>query len=403
MYPLRAVTGTPAARPFAEDPADRPGLGQVGDDRRGAVGVDVADLVGRRAWRRGGPPGWRSRCRRPSGSSPPTGAGVAARAEAEDLAVDPGPAGQGVLALLEDQDARPLAGDPAVAGDVERPAGPRGLAPPVRHLVEQAHPDQAQRVDLGVGPAGDHHVGPAPGDDPGGLADRHVRGRLGLGDRVARPLAVEQDRDVAGQHVRQVLQEPDRRDLADPLAAVGVVVERAVGLEAGVDRRGQLVQLGRDQAGAEVHADPGRVDPAVDQPGVEDGQLGRGDRELDVAGHVLQALADRLPEPGDGQVLHRLVVEVGDLAADVVGQAVDGEGPDLADGPPALGQRRPERLDPDAQRRDEAQSGDDHSSFGTGHGVTRPSPPRSIVANGDRSGRSVRGGLSRRLGSTRGR
>ena len=37
-----------------------------------------------------------------------------------------------------------------------------------------------------------------------------------------------------------------------------------------VDRRGQLIQLGRDQAGAQIHAHPGRVDRRpLDEPAVE--------------------------------------------------------------------------------------------------------------------------------------
>ena len=102
----------------------------------------------------------------------------------------------------------------------------RRVALPARHVVEQAHPDQAQRMDLGVGPAGDHHVGPAAGDDPRRLGDRQVGRGVGLGDRVARPLAVDQDRDVAGEHVGQILQQPDRLDHPDRFAAPDLVVER---------------------------------------------------------------------------------------------------------------------------------------------------------------------------------
>ena len=59
------------------------------------------------------------------------------------------------------------------------------------------------------------------------------------------------------------------------------------------DRRRQLVELAGDQPGAQVDADPGRIDAAVDQPGVDHRELRGRDRELDVAGHVLPALAQR--------------------------------------------------------------------------------------------------------------
>ena len=130
-----------AARP--EDPLERPGFRQVGDLGGRAVGVDVADIRRRQAgFLEGGGDGDLGAAA--VGIEPAGGHGVAARAAAQDLAVDPGPAVPGVLFFLEDQDARPLAGNPAVATAVERPAGLRRLALPPRHVLEQAHPDHAR-------------------------------------------------------------------------------------------------------------------------------------------------------------------------------------------------------------------------------------------------------------------
>ena len=200
------------------------GLGQVGDPGGRAVGVHVADIgrVQPGILERGGDGDLGAAA---LGVQAAAGHGVAARAAAQDLAVDLAPRAQGVLALLQDHDPRPLARHPAVATAVERPARLRRLALPPRHVLEQAHPDQAQRVDLRVGAARDHHVGPSPADDPRRLGDGQVGRGVGLGDRVARPLAVDQDRDVAGEHVGQVLQEPDRLDHPDRLAAPDLEVE----------------------------------------------------------------------------------------------------------------------------------------------------------------------------------
>src|SRR5208337_2000624 len=130
-----------------------------------------------------------------------TGHRVTTRAGAEQLAMNHGPPPQGMLALFQNQDPGTLPGYRPVAPQVKRPASPRGLSPPVRHDMVQVQTDKAQGMDLRVGPTGDHHVGLAASDDPGGLGDRQVGRGITLGDRVARPLAVHEDRDVAGQHV----------------------------------------------------------------------------------------------------------------------------------------------------------------------------------------------------------
>ena len=79
--------------------------------------------------------------------------------------MDSSPAPQGVLSLLEDQDARPFARDPAVATAVKGATRLARVALPSRHIVEHRHPQQAQRMDLRVGASGDHHVGTASSDD----------------------------------------------------------------------------------------------------------------------------------------------------------------------------------------------------------------------------------------------
>ena len=55
--------------------------------------------------------------------------------------------------------------------------------------------------------------------------------------------------------------------------------------------RRQLIELGGDQARAQVDAHPGRIHAPLIQPGVDERQLRRRDAELDVSSHVLPALA----------------------------------------------------------------------------------------------------------------
>ena len=93
-----------------------------------------------------------------------------------------------------------------------RRAGGRRAGTPGRVALPPRHVRRAGPCGPGSGGGswsrrpGDHHVGPAPADDPRRLGDGQVGRCVGLGDRVARPLAVDQDRDVAGEHVGQVLQ-----------------------------------------------------------------------------------------------------------------------------------------------------------------------------------------------------
>ncbi len=109
---------------------------------------------------------------------------VAARAEAEDLAVNPCASFESMFTLFENR-IPPLRRGPSRRVGRRTAGRHRWFTLPVRHLLEQAHADQAERMDLRVGSAGDHHVGAASSDDPARLADRQVRGGLGLGDRVA--------------------------------------------------------------------------------------------------------------------------------------------------------------------------------------------------------------------------
>ena len=177
------------ARVLAEHPLDRQGLGLVVVRRRGAVGVDVADVLGPRA-------------RRPS--APPHGAhgavalrigrghvvGVGRHAVADDLRVD---ARAAPARVLERSPARrcppPSPRHEAVAVGVERPRGPLRL---VVARGQRLHLRRSRRcvsgVDDGLGAAGDHHVGVAALDDLERVADRVVAGRAGGDHRGVRPL-----------------------------------------------------------------------------------------------------------------------------------------------------------------------------------------------------------------------
>ena len=136
-------------RPGTEDAVEGPGLGQVGDLAADAVGVHVADSAGARpASRRAA--AMAISVPLPSGSSPP--AGIASQP-------DPAPSTspwiraplQGVFALLEDQDARPLAGNQPSRRRSNGRHAPAG-SPFQRDIRSAGHPDEAEGMDLESAP-----------------------------------------------------------------------------------------------------------------------------------------------------------------------------------------------------------------------------------------------------------
>ena len=157
------------------------------------VALQGRDRDARRRRRRGGWPGTRRGPSRPSpppwaltwptsvGSSPaslsaarmaisvPNPRGRARRrvgrrspSRSRGLRRRPSPRGQGVLALFEDQDAGPFAGDPAVAADVERLAGRAGSPRQCDIWSSRLIRTRLRGWILESAPPRDHHVGPAP-------------------------------------------------------------------------------------------------------------------------------------------------------------------------------------------------------------------------------------------------
>ena len=252
--------------------------------------------------------------------------GVGGDAGAEHLGVDPGAAGQGVLLGLEDQHAGALAEHEAVAGGVPGPrdrgrvaallaAGGLGQR---HHVGERRH---RQRVDRGLGAAGDDDVGAAEADLVEGQRDRLVAGGAG-GDRgVHRGPRADVQADVGGRGVGHQHRDRERRDPARALLLERVVV---------VEQRGDAAD-----AGGHGDADPLAVEVVLDlrQARVRPGLHGRDHGEL--GGAVQAAGLDPLEHLGrldgdpagdlDRQVLGPVVVEVAD-AGPSVDQGVPGVG-----------------------------------------------------------------------------
>ncbi len=312
---------------------------------------------------------------------------VVGGAEADDLAVDPRPAPLRVLERLDNHQPAALGRRRAVAIGREGPAGMRGVVVAAAESPGEALAHQGHGVHLALGPAADAHVRHAAGDRPAGLADGQMAGRLGAGDGVAGPLGVVDDRDVAGEHVGQELQQPQRGEVVHALGAPLADVEDAIDGGAG-QRLGQLGQIGADQAGADVGPEAGRVEvrlprhvAAIDQTagaqvGIERGLMAGGDGQHDVAGHDLAGLAIAL-----GHVVGQL--HAVDLTANLRVEPRRVEALDPPDAAAAFEQGVPERLGPDADGADGPESGDDHAA--AVHRLTLVSPSRRKVSSIERN------------------
>src|ERR1017187_2802049 len=236
---------------------------------------------------------------------------------------------------FEDQHARALAAHEAVAPAVKRSA--RALRVVVA-LAEGEHRFEARDADWRdrrLGAAGDHHVALAATDPLRGFADRVRPAGARAGRAIARTLEPVRDGHLPGGEVRD-----------DPGDRVGAHLARALG------HHGLLGLLERGEA-AEPHADeaPGSLPFTLGELElrVVEGQRGSAHGELREAIHLLVLL---LVDPARR-------VPTFDLAGDShakLGAVEPGDGADTAF---ACKEGSPRLARPDAEGRDEADTGDD--------------------------------------------
>ena len=176
------------SRPFVacspKHALDRDELVDVARRRRGAVRVDVVDVLGAQL-------GVAQRVLHRALRALALGRGLAevecvrGRAVADDLAVDLGAALERHLALLEHQDAGALGDHEAVAVAVERPARLLRLLVALRQRAHRVEAADAQRRDRRLGAARDRRVDVAALDPAQRLADGVRARRAGAGRRCS--------------------------------------------------------------------------------------------------------------------------------------------------------------------------------------------------------------------------
>ena len=167
-------------------------------------------------------------------------------------------------------------------------------------------PHQIRYIDPRTRAAHDHHVGMLAANHVGRLAQRQQRRHIPLGNRIVRPARVVANADVARRHIRQILQHPQRIQLAHRLARPAVDIE-ILRLDPFDERNAQLFQIAVHHAGSADDAKAIRIERRLRQARILPGQLRRRRRELNIARHHLDAF------PRLDQLLR---IEVRDLAAE---------------------------------------------------------------------------------------
>ena len=158
-------------------------------------------------------------------------------------------------------------------------------------------------------------------------------------------LGVLQDRHLAGEHVGQILEHPQRLDGAQAFGAPGARSTGPGGL-------GTLILAASARSIRSVAMSPApKTTPkrvlsslVLSMPAVVEGALGAGDGQLDGPGHDAQVLAIVLGDEFPG-------VEALDLAGDMDGQAAGVEGADALHAALAAADGAPDGLGIEAERR----------------------------------------------------
>ena len=168
--------------------------------------------------------------------------GGVARRMPEDLAEDRHPAAPGVFELLEDEHRCPLAQHHPAPVAVEGSAPRRRIVGAEGHLLALQGMDRLHGVDARAGRPGKHHVGGVALDRHRRLPDGDMPTGLAEGQRVARATEIVVDRDVAGGHVGEILEQPERIEQRHAVDRPTIELEGPVGASAIGDPGGEVLR-----------------------------------------------------------------------------------------------------------------------------------------------------------------
>ena len=239
-------TGSRVGGLLAEHALDHARLGGVAERRRGAVGVDVAELGRARCRPRRGPsacsaPGSRRSDRaRSRGGRRTTGRSRSPRRRS---------ARRGPARARAPPSTRIVEPSPTTKPSRSRSNGltrPSGSSFAHRDRAHREEAADAELRDRGLGAADDHRVAAAIADVRGGVADRHRGGRAGRARGRSGAAGAELHRDHPRRHVRDQHRDPHRAQAIGALAEQVLLgdVQRLQPADAGRDRRADAVRLG---------------------------------------------------------------------------------------------------------------------------------------------------------------
>ncbi len=187
-------------------------------------------------------------------------------------------------------------------------------------------------VDAGASSADDHDFGTAAKNGAVGFAGRQVSSGFAMRDRVVGATKIVVNGNMAGWHVGQILEQPQRRQLRHAFGSPTIVVEVALRTAAAIDARAEFLGHGEHVVGTEHAAGAVGIVLAIadNQTGIGQCQLRGGDAHLAFTAHDFQAFADGLllfffewAEVLD------VAGELASLAGDVSGKNVDGTASNL--------------------------------------------------------------------------
>ena len=185
----------------AEDRLDRLRLGNIPLGRRGAVGVDVRNVLRVH-------PGAPERHPHAAGGAFAGRGGscqmvsVSRVAVAGQFGIDARSAGLGVLQLLQNYDAAAFPHDEAVAVAVKRPGGALGIIIAGAQGAHGAESAQTQRDNRGFASAGEHHVGIAHLDGAPGFPQGVRGGGASRAGGHIGPAKIAEHGEKARSHVK---------------------------------------------------------------------------------------------------------------------------------------------------------------------------------------------------------
>ena len=122
----------------------------------------------------------------------------------------------------------------------------------------------------------------------GRFAQREQRRHVAFGNRVVRPAGIVTNADVARRHVRQILEHPQRIQLAHRLARPAMNIE-ILRLDPFQKRTAQLFEIAVHDARGADDAEAFRIERRLRQARILPGQFGGRRGELNIARHHLDA------------------------------------------------------------------------------------------------------------------